>query len=217
MRDLSAADILYILAALRWTLALSAVAFIGGLLFCLPLALARTSEYLLARLPAIWFIRIFQGTPLLIQLLFVFFFLPLATGTTIPPWVAAATALTLHASAYLGDILRGGIQSIDIRQTEAGRMLGLRKLDTFAFVILPQAVRLALPSLIGFLVQLIKGTSLCALIGFVELTKAAQSVNSATFEPGKIFPLVALLYFILCWPLSLLGQRYEQRFRVKAF
>jgi polar amino acid transport system permease protein len=206
-------EVLYIVWAVQWTLALSAVAFAGGAVGGLAVALGRVSPVGILRYPALAFIRIFQGTPLLMQLFLVFFGLNIF-GIGINPWIAAAVALTLHASAYLGEIWRGCIEAVPPGQSEASWALGLGYRDKMAFVILPQAAKISVAPTVGFLVQLIKGTSLTSIIGFVELTRAGQIINNATFQPLYVFSLVAALYFVLCWPLSMWARHLEGRFAV---
>ncbi|MDP2778888.1 amino acid ABC transporter permease [Devosia sp.] len=204
-------EFLFIVMAVQWTIALSAVAFAGGAVGGLLIALARTSKPRVLRYSALVFIRIFQGTPLLMQLFLVFFGLNIF-GIGINPWIAAAIALTLHASAFLGEIWRGCIEAVPSGQSEAAWALGLGYRDTMTSIVLPQAARIAVAPTVGFLVQLIKGTSLASIIGFVEMTRAGQIINNATFAPLTVFSVVALLYFILCWPLSMLARSVELRF-----
>ena len=213
MRPLSDADVFFIVWAVRWTLLLSAAAFVGGGIGGLIVALARTGEFKWLRRLAMAYIKVFQGTPLLMQL-FLAFFVPGIFGLNVEPWTAAAIGLSLHASAFLGEIWRGSIEIVPPGQTEAARSLGLPYLPRMAFVVVPQAIRIAIPPTIGFLVQLIKGTSLASIIGFVEITRAGQVINNATFRPFTIFALVALVYFIVCWPLSFLSRRMEKRLAV---
>lgn len=200
-----------IVLAAQWTIALSAIAFAGGGIGGLLTALARVADARLPRLLAIGFIRLFQGTPLLMQLFLVFFGMNIL-GFAINPWVAAAVALTLHASAFLGEIWRGCIEAIAPGQREAATALGLGYYHRMRFVILPQAARIAVAPTVGFLVQLIKGTSLAAIIGFTELTRQSQIINNATFSPFMVFGTVAAVYFVLCWPLSVLARRMELKF-----
>ncbi|RDJ19986.1 amino acid ABC transporter permease [Bosea caraganae] len=215
MRELGPNEILFILAAVRWTLLLSVVAFIGGAIGGALVALARTSEFKWLRLLANGYIKLFQGTPLLMQL-FLAFFVPGLFGWSVDPWMAAAIGLSLHASAFLGEIWRGAIEVVPRGQWEAATSLGLRYGPKMALVIVPQAVRIAIPPTIGFLVQLIKGTSLASIIGFVELTRAAQVINNATFRPFTIFALVAVVYYVICRPLSAYSKRMEQKLLVAA-
>jgi polar amino acid transport system permease protein len=200
-----------IVMAAQWTIALSAIAFAGGGVGGLFIALARVSDSRLPRLLAIGFIRIFQGTPLLMQLFLVFFGMNIL-GFAINPWLAAAVALTLHASAFLGEIWRGCIEAVPPGQREAATALGLRYYNRMRYILLPQASRIAVAPTVGFLVQLIKGTSLAAIIGFTELTRQGQIINNATFSPFMVFGTVAAVYFVLCWPLSVLARRMETRF-----
>ena len=204
-------EALFIILAVRWTIALSLVAFLGGAVFGLMVALARVSAQAGLRNLALGYIRLFQGTPLLMQLFLVYFGLSIM-GVGINPWLAAALALPLHASAFLGEIWRGCIQAVPSGQSEASWALGLNYLDRMRYVVLPQAARIAVAPTVGFSVQLIKGTSLASIIGFVELTRSGQIINNATFAPLPVFGLVAAMYFILCWPLSLLARRMERRF-----
>lgn len=212
IREFSSTDILFIVMAVRWTLILSVIAFAGGAIGGLVLALSRTSHNTLLRRLAMGFIQVFQGTPLLMQLFLVYFGLAVV-GLPINPLLAAAVALTLHASAFLGEIWRGAIEAVPQGQSEAATALALSYPDRMRHVILPQAMRVATAPTVGFLVQLIKGTSLASIIGFTELTRAGQIVNNATFQPFLVFGTVAALYFILCWPLSLLARRMEARMR----
>ena len=210
MRVLGESDILFIISALRWTLLLSLAAFVGGGIGGLIIALARTSGIKWLRLLSTGYIKVFQGTPLLMQL-FLAFFVPSIFGINVDPWGAAALGLSLHASAFLGEIWRGCIEVVPHGQSEAARALGLRYAPRMFLIVIPQAFRIAMPPTIGFLVQLIKGTSLASIIGFVEVTRAAQIVNNATFRPFTIFALVGLLYFIICWPLSRYSRMMEKR------
>ncbi|MGX5735928.1 amino acid ABC transporter permease [Bosea thiooxidans] len=215
MRALGSSDLLFIVMAARWTLLLSLVAFIGGSIGGVLIALARTSEFKSLRLAATGYIKLFQGTPLLMQL-FLAFFVPGLFGWSVDPWGAAALGLSLHASAFLGEIWRGAIEVVPRGQWEAATALGLRYWPKMTLVIAPQAIKLAIPPTIGFLVQLIKGTSLASIIGFVELTRAAQVINNATFRPFTIFALVALVYYVICRPLSAYSKRMEQKLLVAA-
>ncbi|MGW9232008.1 amino acid ABC transporter permease [Pseudorhizobium sp. NPDC055634] len=204
-------EFLIIVMAAQWTIALSAIAFAGGGVGGLMIALARVSDIKPLRIAALGFIRVFQGTPLLMQLFLVFFGMNIM-GLAINPWIAASIALTLHASAFLGEIWRGCIEAVPSGQREAATALGLRYYNRMRYIILPQAARIAVAPTVGFLVQLIKGTSLAAIIGFTELTRQGQIINNATFSPFLVFGTVAAIYFVLCWPLSLLAQRMEVKF-----
>uniref|UniRef100_C5CSS8 Polar amino acid ABC transporter, inner membrane subunit n=1 Tax=Variovorax paradoxus (strain S110) TaxID=543728 RepID=C5CSS8_VARPS len=209
MRTFGFPEFLFILEAAKWTLALSAIAFVGGAILGLIIALMRTSESAWARGVSTTFIQIFQGTPLLLQLFLVFFGAPVL-GLDINPWVAAGVALILNSAAFLGEIWRGCIEAIPRGQWEAAQALNLKYAARMRDVVLPQALKIALAPTVGYVVQIIKGTSLAAIIGFVEVTRAGQVVNNATFQPLVVFSVVAAIYFAICWPLSLLAARMER-------
>jgi polar amino acid transport system permease protein len=215
IRDFGFNEFMYILMCTKWTVMLSIIAFTGGSLGGLIIALARTSGLRVPEMAASLFIQLFQGTPLLMQL-FLAFFGGQILGLDVNPWVAASIALALNTSAFLGEIWRGCIQAVPPGQWEAAHALGLGYVDLMSCIVLPQAFKIALPPTVGYLVQVIKGTSLASIIGFVELTRAGQIINNATFEPLKVFGVVAAVYFVLCWPLSLLSARLEKRFAAAA-
>ncbi|KUI97398.1 amino acid ABC transporter permease [Vibrio sp. MEBiC08052] len=199
-----------LLLAARWTVLLSVYAFIGGGLVGLALTLLRsTRNPLFTRLIQLY-VELFQGTPLLMQLFLAFFGLSLL-GIEVSAWSAAILALTLFSSAYFHDIWRGCIESLPKGQWEACRTLGLTYLQTMRHVIFPQAMRIAIAPTVGFSVQIVKGTALASIIGFVELTKAGTMLNNATFQPFKVFAMVALLYFAICFPLSMFARYLESR------
>ena len=210
MRTFGIPEFWFIVQAAQWTIALSLIAFVGGAIGGLVVALARTSERPAFVAVSTAFIQFFQGTPLLLQLFLVFFGAPIL-GLEVSPWAAAAVGLTLNTSAFLGEIWRGCIQAVPRGQWEAAEALGLHYRARMQRVILPQAGRIALPPTVGYLVQVIKGTSLAAILGFVEITRAGQVINNATFQPLIVFSVVGGLYFVLCWPLSLLAGRIERR------
>ena len=210
MRTFGLSEFLFIVQAAQWTLALSAIAFVGGALLGLVVALSRTSENAAARNAARVFIQVFQGTPLLLQLFLIFFGAPVL-GFDINPWVAAGVALVLNSAAFLAEIWRGCIEAVPCGQWEAAQALNLKYVARMRFVVLPQAFKIALPPTVGYMVQIIKGTSLAAIIGFTEITRAGQIINNATFQPLHVFTTVAALYFVICWPLSLLAARMERK------
>ena len=210
MRTFRFPEFLFIVQAAQWTLALSAIAFVGGALLGLVVALSRTSENAVARNAARVFIQVFQGTPLLLQLFLIFFGAPVL-GFDINPWVAAGVALVLNSAAFLAEIWRGCIEAVPRGQWEAAQALNLKYVARMRFVVLPQAFKIALPPTVVYLVQIIKGTSLAAIIGFTEITRAGQIINNATFQPLHVFTTVAALYFVICWPLSLLAARMERK------
>lgn len=210
MRALTLSDLFFVVLAVRWTILLSASAFVGGGIIGVVIALMRVSEHRIARGFALAYIRVFQGTPLLLQLFLVFFGGDLI-GLSLGPWISGVLGLSLNAGAFLGEIWRGAIQAVPTGQNEAARALGLHYYPRMLRVVLPQALRVAIPPTVGFLVNLIKSTSLAAVIGFVELTRAGQMLNNTTFHPFAIFATVAAIYFLLCWPLTITARRMERR------
>ena len=210
MRAFGPTEFLFIVAALRWTAALSLGALLIGGTGGLVIAILRVQPNRYLRLLAMGFIELFQDTPLLLQLFVAFFGLGII-GINVDAWTAAMIALSLHTAAFLGEIWRGAIQAISGNQWEAARALSLSWLRALRLVVLPQAMRLAIAPTVGFLVQLIKGTSVTALIGFLEITRAGQLVSNVTLQPFTVYSVVAGLYVLLCWPLSFASQRLELR------
>jgi polar amino acid transport system permease protein len=210
IREFTAAEFWYLVLAVRWTLGLALIAFASGGVVGLGVALCRVARTPALRWLTAGYIRLFQGTPLLMQLYLVYFGATFF-GIRSDAWTAAAIGLTLYASAFLGEIWRGCIQAIPRSQWEAAQALALGRAAQLRYVIMPQALRIAVPPTVGFLVQVLKGTSLASIIGFTELTRAAQIVNNATFRPFIVYATVTGLYFALCWPLSFWSQRLERR------
>jgi polar amino acid transport system permease protein len=203
-----------LLLAARWTVVLSLIAFIGGGLVGLALLVIRLSPAKRTHRWVAGYVQLFQGTPLLMQLFLAYFGIALF-GINTSPWVAAAVALTLYTSAFLAEIWRGCVAAIPKGQWEAAQSLALDFGEQLRHVVLPQATRIAIAPTVGFLVQVIKGTALASVIGFVELTKAGTMITNATFKPFVVYSCVALLYFALCFPISLYAKTLERRFRVK--
>jgi polar amino acid transport system permease protein len=213
IRQFGTIDLLFLLAALRWTVLLTLAAFAGGSLIGLVIAIMRVSNFWILRALAVCYIQFMQGTPLLVLLFVLFFGLPIF-GLPVLPWIAAGVAFSVYAGAFLGEIWRGALQSIPKTQWEAGGSLGLGYLQQLRYVIIPQAIRVAIPPTMGFLVQLIKNTSLAATIGFVELTREGQLTTASTFQPFTVYTVVAFLYFLMCFPLTQWSRILERRLNV---
>jgi polar amino acid transport system permease protein len=214
MVDFSLWDIFRnLILAARWTVALSLIAFVGGGLVGLALLVARISNARGANFLVGGYVQIFQGTPLLMQLFLSYFGIALF-GINTSAWVAAAVALTLYASAFLTEIWRGCVAAIPKGQWEAAQSLALSFPEQLRYVVLPQALKIAIPPTVGFLVQVIKGTALASVIGFIELTKAGTMITNATFKPFVVYSCVALMYFALCFPVSLYAKKLERTFNV---
>jgi polar amino acid transport system permease protein len=201
-----------LLLAARWTVVLSLIAFIGGGLVGLALLVVRLGKSRTAQRLVDGYVALFQGTPLLMQLFLAYFGIALF-GIKTSAWVAASVALTLYTSAFLTEIWRGCVAAIPKGQWEAAQSLALSFGEQLRYVVLPQAVRIAIPPTVGFLVQVIKGTALASVIGFIELTKAGTMITNATLKPFVVYSCVALLYFALCYPISLYAKTLERKMR----
>jgi polar amino acid transport system permease protein len=213
LREFGPNELTFLLLATRWTILLALIAFAGGGVLGLVLAALRVAPARPLRWLATGYVQFFMGTPLLIQLFMAYYGSSLL-GYRPDPWTAAALTFVLNSAAFFGEIFYGSIQSVPAGQWEASRSLGFRFLPTLRLVVLPQAARLMVPPTIGFMVQIVKGTSVASLIGLTELARTATVINTITFEPALVFGTVALIYFALCWPLSLLGAAMERRLRV---
>lgn len=207
-------DIVYaLLFALRWTVVLSIAGFVLGGIVGLTIMWIRISRNVVANRLAKLYIELFQGTPLLMQLFMIFFGLALF-GFEVNAWVAALFGLVFWSSAFLSEIWRGCVESIHRGQWEASACLAMNRMQQMRYVVLPQALRVAIPPTVGFLVQIVKGTAVTSIIGFVEVTKAGSIITNATFKPFEVFGLVAVMYFLLCWPLSLYSRSLEKKLHV---
>jgi polar amino acid transport system permease protein len=210
-RSFGFSEFLLLLDGLKWTVALTAVAFAGGGLVGLLLLVLRIAPARPLRWLAIGWIQSVQGTPLLGLLFVIFFGLPLLLGFDVSRWIAAAVALSIYGGAFLAEIWRGAVEAVPKGQWEASAALGLPRLRQLRLVILPQALAIAIPPTVGFLVQLIKNTSLASIVGMIELSRRAQMINSTSFEPFVVFGLTAVLYFCLCFPLTRFSRWLERR------
>ncbi|HET8576756.1 MAG TPA: amino acid ABC transporter permease [Methylomirabilota bacterium] len=157
-----------------------------------------------------WAVELVRAVPLLLLMFFIFFGLP-ALGVKIPTYPAAVLAMSLWMMVNTAEVVRGGIQSIPTGQFEAARSVGLGWLAMMRHVIFPQAVRRMLPSFVGLCTILVKDTSLAAIIGVFELTRAAQETIERTFRSFEIYLVAAAIYFVVCFPLTQLAQRFEAR------
>jgi len=203
-----------LLDATQWTIYLSLTAFVGGGLIGLLMTLMRIAPNRALRAFSSAYIWLFQAVPLLMLLFLTGLGIPVFFQVDIPPWVAATLSLTLFTSAYMSEVWRGALQAIPAGQWEAGKALGLNFIRTLQLIIAPQAIRLALPATVGFMVQVIKGTSLAYIIDYNDLMRWGKKIANSQLdgaEPFIIFPIVALIYFSLCFPLSVASRKLEKR------
>lgn len=210
IQDFGWSSIQFLTLGLTWTALLSLLTFVLGGFFGLFLALGRALGPNWLKLIIAGYIQLVQATPLLIIIFLAFYGLSFL-GLYFPPFAAAAISLTIYATAYLADIWRGCIEAIPRTQWEAADSLALSRIQRLRYVILPQAMRIALGPTVGFMVQIIKNTSVTALIGFVELTRAGQLLNNMTFQPFHVFLSVAAMYFVICYPLSWWSEKLKER------
>jgi polar amino acid transport system permease protein len=215
MHTINLAEFLFLLQGAKWTLMLSVIGLSLGAVAGLFIALARTSHFPVLVIATRGYIALFQGTPLLMQLFVTYYGLALF-GLKLEAWQSVAIGFMLHASAFLGEIWRGSIEAVPRGQTEAADALGINYFTRMRLVILPQAIRVSLPATVGFFVQLIKGTSLAAIVGFSELARSGSIVSNQTFHPLMVYGIVGALYFAMCWPLSLYGARLERKLATAA-
>ena len=196
-----------------WTIVLSLMAFVGGGVLGFGVALARLSRNWALRWLALAYVQLVQGTPLLILVFLSYFGLNIM-GLSLPAIVAVGLSMTIYVSAYIGAIWRGCIDAVPQTQWEAAECLTMARTQRLLMVILPQALRIATPPTVGFMLQIVKNTSLASVVGFVELARAGQIINNSLFEPFMVYMLVAGLYFLLCFPLSWWARKLEYRLLV---
>ena len=205
-------QITFLFMGMLGTLVLSALTFVAGGLTGLTVALARIAPVRGIRIAATAWIQVIQGTPLLV-LMGLCFYGPSIVGIgSMPALIAAALAMTIYSSAFLGEIWRGCIQSVHKSQWEAAECIGLTRWQRMQKIVLPQALRIATPPTVGFMVQIIKNTSIASLvIGFAELSYNAKVLNNSTFQPFIYFGCAALMYFAMCYPLSRWSRTLERK------
>ncbi|EBA07856.1 amino acid ABC transporter permease [Sagittula stellata] len=202
-----------LLLATRYTLVLFVVGAIGGgLLALVLLMMGMSSNRLMQRILALY-VTFFQGTPLLMQLYLLFFGIAYL-GVLLPAWAAAAIALIAWSAAFLSEIWRGCVAAVPRGQWEASSSLAMSYVEQMRYVVLPQAFSLAIGPTVGFLVDIMKATAVTAIIGYVELFQAGNAIANTTFQPFKVYGFVAIIYFLLCWPVSIAARRIEEKYSV---
>ena len=198
------------LSGLGVTLQLTVVAFVGAALLGTLMAAFRISPIAPLRGVGLVFVEVFRNVPLMSLMIVVVYALP-EIGITMSFTTSVIVSMVCVGGAFLCEAVRGGINAVPPGQIEAARSLGFTFTGLLAHVVLPQALRIAVPPTVGFLVQVIKGTALASVIGFVELTKAGSMISNATYQPFLVYACVALLYFALCFPVSLVAQSLERK------
>ena len=210
MRTFTTNDLLFLIDAAQYTLLLSIASLLLGGLLAIGVCLLRLSKDPVSRIIGTAIVTLGQGIPPLVLLFLSYFGLALS-GINVSAFGASCLALSFFTAVYLGEIWRSSINALHKEQWEAAESLAMSWGQQMIYVIVPQAIKMALPPSIGFIVQLVKNTSLASIVGVLELTKAGQMVNNATFQSFEVFLVVSLLYFAICFPLSVLSRRLEAR------
>lgn len=203
-------NVLFILKAAGTTIKLSGLSFLGGLVLAVFIAFLSMSKFKLFNLIATIYIQITRGTPLLMQLFFIYFSLP-QIGIQLSILTSALVALITNTGAFMAEIIRSSIQSVKKGQWDASLSLGLSSLQMMTRIILPQAIRIAIPPTIGYITALIKNSSVASTIGLLEITRAGRLVTEQTGMGLLAFFFVGLVYFLICYPISKLSQQLEKR------
>ena len=200
--DIVWSNLPFLLGGLGQTLLISAVTLVASVLFGMVIALADMSPFRVVRFLGYAFGEIVRNTPILVQLLWVYYVLPIVFDISIDSFSACVIGLTIYSSAFIAEIYRSGIQGVPKGHREAAQVLGMSPLTSFVRIVLPQALRATLPALAGNFVQLIKYSSLAAVISVSEVTRRGMELSSSTFRPMEIFSFIAVVYFCICWPLA---------------
>lgn len=208
-------DWFFIIQGLGITLLLCIGAIIFGSTLGILQGVMRTSKIKVLGYLSWFYVYIIRGTPLLMQLFLVYYGLPIFLGYSIPTFTTALIGLTLYATAYLGEIVKAGLQSVDIGQKEGARALGMNGFQEFRYIVFPQTLKLIVPNAVGFFIALIKDSSLVSAIGFVELTRSSKLVIARTFQPFTVYMVVAAIYFIICYGMSKVSNSIEERLDVQ--
>jgi His/Glu/Gln/Arg/opine family amino acid ABC transporter permease subunit len=197
------------------TLRLALPAIVLGFLLGIFIGLGRLARSRWISLPATLYVEFFRGVPLVMVIFWFWFIVPVLTGKTLPEYGVALTAFVVFEAAYLGEIVRAGIQSVSRGQAEAATATGLTQFQTMRSVVLPQALRNMIPSLVTQFIVLLKDTSLASIIGYVDLTKAAQIVNNREIRPFELYLFIAVVYWACSYAMSRYAGYLEQRLKVK--
>jgi polar amino acid transport system permease protein len=201
----------FLMSGLQMTLIISATALVFAMIGGLLLALLDMSRYLAVRAIGLAIGEVIRNTPILVQLLWVYYVLPIVFNIRISSFAAILIGLSVYMAAFMSEVYRSGIQAVPKGHREAAQVLGLTPFQSFRRIVLPQAVRFTLPPLASNFVQLIKFSSLGAVISVTEITRRGMELSSSTFRPLEIFSFIAVVYFFICWPLSMTIRIWEHR------
>ncbi len=193
------------------TLRLAIPAIILGFVLGIFIGLARLASAAWIRIPATIYVEFFRGVPLVMVIFWIWFVIPQLLRRPIPEYGVALTAFVIFEAAYFGEIVRAGVQSVSRGQVEAATALGMTATKTMAHVVLPQALKNMVPSLVTQMIVLFKDTSLASIIGYVDLTKAAQIVNNREIKPFELYLFIAVVYWLCTYSMSRVARRFERR------
>jgi polar amino acid transport system permease protein len=205
----------FLLSGLNLTLVVSALTLVLAMIGGLIIALFDMSRFRPLRLIGVSFGEVIRNTPILVQLLWVYYVLPIMFNVRIDAFTALVIGLSVYQSAFISEVYRAGIQAVPKGHREAAQVLGLTPIQTFRRIILPQAIRMTLPPLASNFVQLIKFSSLGAVISVTEITRRGMELSSSTFRPLEIFTFIAVVYFCICWPLAMAIRLWERRLAMR--
>ena len=193
------------------TLRLAIPAMVLGFGLGIFIGLARLARAPWVRLPATMYVEFFRGVPLVMVIFWIWFIIPQLLRLPIPEYGVALTAFVIFEAAYFGEIVRAGVQSVPRGQVEASTALGMTATRTMVWVVLPQALRNMVPALVTQMIVLFKDTSLASIIGYVDLTKAAQIVNNREIKPFELYLFIAVVYWVCTYSMSVMARRFERR------
>jgi polar amino acid transport system permease protein len=209
--DVIPANLPFLMSGVQTTLLISALTLLFATAGGLVIAVMAGSRLWPVRALATAFGEVIRNTPILVQLLWVYYVLPILLNIRIDAFTACVLGLSIYSSAFIAEVFRAGIQAVPVGQREAAQVLGLTPAQSFLRIVLPQAVRLILPPLAANFVQLIKYSSLGAVISVGEVTRRGMELSSSTFRPLEIFTFIAVIYFVICWPLTQSIRVWERR------
>lgn len=209
--DVVWANLPFLMSGLKMTLVISAITLVASIVIGMIVALADMSRFWPVRFVGQLWGEIIRNTPILVQLLWVYYVLPIVFGVEVSAFAACIIGLSVYSSAFIAEVYRAGIQSVPKGHREAAQVLGLSQFQTFSRIILPQAIKTTLPPLAANFVQLIKYSSLASVISVEEVTRRATELSSSTFRPLEIFSFVAIIYLAICWPLAQAIRIWEHR------
>lgn len=192
----------FLASGIQMTLLLSAVTLVVATLLGMVIAVMQMSRFRVARIVALVVGEVVRNTPILVQLLWVYYVLPIVFNIRIEALTAAVIGLSVYSAVFISEAFRAGIATVPVGHREAAQVLGLTPLQSFMRIVLPQAIRSVLPPLAANFVQLIKYSSLASVVSVNEVTRRGMELSSSTFRPLEIFTFIAVIYFVICWPLT---------------